>query len=226
MLLIKNDVPTPEVAHKHASIMAELLSGLKFVFSHPILFPALSLDMISVLFGGVTALLPIFAKEILMAGPKGLGLLRASPAVGAALMGFFLARNHNKFRTGKHLFIAVTGFGICILIFGLSTNIALSIAALAASGAFDSISMVIRSASVQLSSPDHMRGKISAVNSIFIGSSNEIGEFESGIAAKLLGPVPAVYLGGFICLATVAIVGTLSPRLRDLDLQKLKSIPS
>lgn len=226
MLSIKKDVPAPTTFFKHASIKEELLSGARFVFSHPILFPALSLDMISVLFGGVTALLPIFAKEILMIGPKGLGLLRAAPAVGAALMGFFLARHHEKFRTGRHLFIAVTGFGLCILVFGMSRNYLLSIAVLAASGAFDSISMVIRSASVQLTSPDHMRGKISAVNSIFIGSSNEIGEFESGIAAKILGPVPAVYFGGCICLLTVAVVAAVSPRLRQLDLQRLKTDPT
>jgi MFS family permease len=221
MLLIKNDVPAPSRLHQHASIKEELLSGARFVFAHPILFPALTLDMISVLFGGVTALLPIFAKEILMIGPKGLGLLRAAPAVGAALMGFFLARHHESFRTGKHLFIAVAGFGVCILIFGMSTNYIISIAALAFSGAFDSISMVIRSACVQLTSPDHMRGKISAVNSIFIGSSNEIGEFESGIAAKLLGTVPAVYLGAVVCLFTTVVVAAVSPSLRKLDLKQL-----
>lgn len=222
MLMIKIDIPPPETTFKHKSIKEELLSGAKFVFSHPILFPALSLDMISVLFGGVTALLPIFAKEILMIGPKGLGALRAAPAVGAAIMGFFLARHHEKFRTGKALFGAVAGFGFCILVFGLSENYILSLMALVASGAFDSISMVIRSAAVQLSSPDHMRGKISAVNSIFIGSSNEIGEFESGIAAKILGPVPAVYLGGIICLLTVGTVAYFSPALRKLDLNLLK----
>jgi MFS family permease len=223
MLMIKMDIPAPTDLFKHKSIKDELLSGAKFVFRHPILFPALSLDMISVLFGGVTALLPIFAKEILMIGPKGLGALRAAPAVGAAAMSFFLARNHEKFRTGRALFAAVSGFGVCILIFGLSQNYILSLLALVASGAFDSISMVIRSAAVQLSSPDHMRGKISAVNSIFIGSSNEIGEFESGIAAKILGPVPAVYFGGIICLITVGTVAFLSPKLRKLDLNSLKN---
>ncbi|MEQ1722175.1 MAG: MFS transporter [Pseudobdellovibrio sp.] len=223
MLMIKMNIPAPTDIFKHNSIKEELFSGAKFVFNHPILFPALSLDMISVLFGGVTALLPIFAKEILMIGPKGLGVLRAAPAVGAAAMSFFLARNHEKFRTGRALFAAVAGFGFCILVFGLSQNYILSLLALVASGAFDSISMVIRSAAVQLSSPDHMRGKISAVNSIFIGSSNEIGEFESGIAAKILGPVPAVYFGGIICLLTVGTVAYFSPALRKLDLNSLKN---
>jgi MFS family permease len=223
MLMIKIDIPAPTDIFKHKSIKEELLSGAKFVYRHPILFPALSLDMVSVLFGGVTALLPIFAKEILMIGPKGLGALRAAPAVGAAIMSFYLARNHEKFRTGRALFAAVTGFGLCILVFGLSQNYILSLLALVGSGAFDSISMVIRSAAVQLSSPDHMRGKISAVNSIFIGSSNEIGEFESGIAAKILGPVPAVYFGGIVCLITVGTVAYFSPALRKLDLNTLEN---
>lgn len=223
MFRIKAHVPAPETTFKHASIKDELLSGAKFVFNHKILLPALSLDMISVLFGGVTALLPIFAKEILFIGPKGLGALRAAPAVGAAVMGFYLSQNPEKFRTGKTLFKVVAGFGLCILVFGLSRNYIISILALVLSGAFDSISMVIRSAAVQLTSPDHMRGKIAAVNSIFIGSSNEIGEFESGLAAKILGPVPAVYIGGVVCLLTVGVVALLSPSLRKLDLVELKN---
>jgi MFS family permease len=222
LLLIQVEIPAPELKKLHSSTKEELLSGVKFVFSHPILFPALSMDMLSVLFGGVEALLPIFAKEILFVGPKGLGILRAAPAIGAAFMSFYLSRNEQKFRTGSALFNAVTGFGFCILIFGISRSFILSTVALALSGAFDSISMVIRSTAVQLSSPDHMRGKISAVNSIFIGSSNEIGEFESGVAAKILGPVPSVYLGGIICILTVAIVARVAPALRRLDLNTLK----
>ncbi|WP_373997503.1 MFS transporter [Bdellovibrio bacteriovorus] len=222
LMLIRKDLTAPEQTVQHASIQDELLSGGKFVFKHPILLPALSLDMISVLFGGVTALLPIFANEILFVGPKGLGILRAAPAIGATLMSLYLSRT-NGMRTGRWLLSAVTGFGFCILVFGLSTNFYLSVAALALSGSFDSISMVIRSAAVQLSSPDHMRGKISAVNSIFIGSSNEIGELESGIAAKLLGTVPAVYFGGIMCILTVGLIGYLSPSLRKLDLEKLQA---
>ncbi|MBC7466475.1 MAG: MFS transporter [Bdellovibrio sp.] len=224
MALIKKDIEAPTAMNRHASVKDELLSGVKFVFSHPILLPALSLDMISVLFGGVTALLPIFAKEILFIGPKGLGALRAAPAVGATLMSLYLARRDRmKANAGRWLFSAVAGFGICMIVFGLSHNYILSLAALVVSGALDSISMVIRSAAVQLTSPDHMRGKISAVNSIFIGSSNEIGEFESGIAAKIFGTVPAVYFGGMVCLATVATVAYFSPKLRQLDLQKLET---
>jgi MFS family permease len=224
MLFIKKDIPPPETQNHHASIKDEFLSGGRFVFRHPILFPALSLDMISVLFGGVTALLPIFANEILFVGPKGLGALRAAPAVGAAIMAFFLSRT-NGMRTGKWLLSAITGFGFCILLFGISRNFYLSLFALSLSGAFDSISMVIRSAAVQLLSPDHMRGKISAVNSIFIGSSNEIGELESGIVAKLLGTAPAVYFGGIACLCTVGIISFLSPTLRKLDLKTLEQNP-
>jgi hypothetical protein len=220
MILIKTDIPAPDHQGKHASIRDELLSGGKFVFKHPLLFPALSLDMISVLFGGVTALLPIFAEEILFVGPRGLGLLRAAPAVGATIMSLYLS-NSDRFRTGRALFLSVAGFGACILIFGLSRNFFLSIAALGLSGMFDSVSMVIRTSAVQLASPDHMRGKISAVNSIFIGSSNELGELESGIAAKLLGTVPSVYFGGIVCMLTVGLVAYLSPALRQLNLKNL-----
>lgn len=222
MLLIRKEILPPKNSFKHASIRDEFLSGGRFVFKHPILFPALSLDMISVLFGGVTALLPIFAQDILMVGPKGLGILRASPAIGATLMSFYLAKS-DRMRTGRWLFGAVSGFGLCILIFGFSRNYYLSIAALVFSGGFDSISMVIRSAAVQLTSPDHMRGKISAVNSIFIGSSNEIGELESGIVAKLIGTVPAAYFGGLMCILTVGVVAWLSPALRKMDLNELSS---
>ncbi len=222
MILIKKDISAPEMKNRHTSVREEFLSGAKFVFNHPILLPALTLDMVSVLFGGVTALLPIFAEEILHAGPKGLGLLRAAPAIGATIMSLYLSGS-NKMRTGGWLFTAVAGFGMSILIFGVSQNFYLSLTALALSGAFDSISMVIRSAAVQLSSPDDMRGKIAAVNSIFIGSSNEIGELESGIAAKILGTVPAVYLGGLICLCTVGVAAYFSPALRNMDLEKLQT---
>lgn len=221
MLSIKKDIPPPEKKSQHASIKDELLSGGRFVFKHPILFPALSLDMISVLFGGVTALLPIFASEILFVGPKGLGALRAAPAIGATIMSLYLSRTKGM-RTGTWLLSSVMGFGFCIILFGISRDFYLSLFALALAGSFDSISMVIRSAAVQLSSPDDMRGKISAVNSIFIGSSNEIGELESGIAAKLFGTAPAVYLGGIVCLLTVGVIGYFSPALRKMDLNKME----
>jgi MFS family permease len=221
MTLIKTNIPAPERTNHHKSVRDELLSGVKFVFNHPILFPALTLDMISVLFGGVTALLPIFASDILMIGAKGLGILRAGPAIGATFMSLYLARKTLKGRSGIWLLWAVGGFGVSILVFGLSTNFYLSLFALVMSGACDSVSMITRSSAVQLCSPDHMRGKISAVNSIFIGSSNELGELESGIAAKIFGTVPAVYFGGIVCLATVICVSYLSPTLRNMELEKL-----
>lgn len=221
MLSMKVVLEPPPLSNEHASVVDELLSGARFVFRHPVLFPAMTLDMVSVLFGGVTALLPIFANEILHVGPKGLGILRAAPAIGATVMGFYQARYGLRGRSGPWLLNAVAGFGVCILIFGVSRNFYLSVAALLFSGMFDSINMIIRSSAVQMLSPDNMRGKISAVNSIFIGSSNEIGELESGIAAKLMGNVPAVIFGGVMCLLTVATVAVFSPKLRQLDLKKV-----
>lgn len=223
IFLIKINILPPDSVGKHKSIKDELLSGLKFVYKHPILFPALTLDMVSVMFGGVTALLPIFASDILMIGAKGLGTLRAAPAVGAAVMAIYLSTKVIKGRSGTVLLWSIAGFGACILIFGISKNFYLSLAALALSGAFDSVSMITRSSAVQICSPDHMRGKISAVNSIFIGSSNEIGELESGVAAKLFGTVPAVLFGGVICLLTVGSVAFFFPALRRMELDKLES---
>jgi MFS family permease len=223
MLRIQIDLQPLPPSTAHKSVKDEFLSGLRFVFGHGVLFPALTIDMISVMFGGVTALLPIFASDILQVGPKGLGILRAAPAIGAALMGFYQSRRNLRGRSGTWLLSSITGFGICILVFGLSKNFYLSVGCLFLSGAFDSISMIIRSSAVQMLSPDHMRGKISAVNSIFIGSSNEIGELESGLAAKLIGTVPAVLFGGTLCLLTVATIGYFSPRLRRLDLHNLEN---
>jgi MFS family permease len=222
MLFIKADLPPPEQTVRHASIKEELLSGVRFVVKHPILFPAMSLDMVSVFFGGVTALLPIFANDILHVGAQGLGVLRGAPAFGAAIMSFYLSRHHAKFRTGKSFLWSVAGFGACILVFGMSRNYMLSVAALFLSGGFDSVSMIIRSTAVQLASPDYMRGKISAVNSIFVGSSNEIGEVESGVMAKLIGTVPAVYFGSLMCLFTVALVASRFPILRKMDLNRFE----
>ncbi len=218
---IRTKIPAPKIVESGDSKVAELLSGAQFVFNHPILLPALTLDMVSVFFGGVTALLPIYAAEILKIGATGLGILRAAPSVGAAISSYALTSIDIRKRAGHHLLVAVAGFGFCILVFAVSTNYWLSLVALALSGAFDSVSMVIRTAAVQLASPDSMRGRISAVNSIFIGSSNELGEFESGIAAKILGTVPAAIFGGVICLATVGAVSLFSPKLRNLNLNQL-----
>jgi len=219
---IKVNLPALEITKIHSSRKEELLSGAKFVFYHPILLPALTLDMVSVFFGGVTSLLPVFAAQILMIGPMGLGLLRGAPAAGAAITSFWLTSVDIREKAGRYLLVVVAGFGISILVFSLSRNYILSLFALFASGAFDSVSMVIRSSAVQLASPEAMRGKISAVNSIFIGSSNELGEFESGIAARLLGTVPAALFGAAVCLVTVGVVSIFSPTLRRLNLDDLK----
>lgn len=221
VLLVKTSPEALPPSTEHGSRRAELLSGAAFVFKHPILLPALTLDMVSVLFGGVTALLPVFAAEILIIGPKGLGVLRAAPAVGAAITSIWLTARIPKRQAGRWLFGSVAGFGVCTLVFALSRDYLLSLVALGLSGAFDSVSMVIRTSAVQLSSPDAMRGKISAVNSIFIGSSNELGEFESGVAARIFGTVPAAVIGGIICMITVGVVAVFSPRLRRLDLNEL-----
>lgn len=221
LMLVRTSPAALPPSAQRKSVRAELLSGAIFVLRHPILFPALLLDMVAVLFGGVTALLPIYAAEILLIGPKGLGFLRAAPAIGAAITSLWLISRDIRKRAGTWLFSAVTGFGFCILIFAISRNYYLSIAALAIAGAFDSVSMVIRTSAVQLSSPDDMRGRISAVNSIFIGSSNEIGEFESGVVARLMGAMPAAIFGGVMCLLTVGAVAFFAPRLRKMDLNEL-----
>ena len=222
--LLMNSIPQSFRAGEDKSIRSELLAGVKFVFGHKILLPALALDMVAVLFGGVTALLPIYAAEILFVGPQGLGALRAAPAIGAVIGGLFLTSGIIKEKAGRSLLLAVAGFGVSILVFSLSSNVILSIVALALSGAFDSVSMVVRSSAVQLSSPDEMRGRISAVNSMFIGSSNELGEFESGIVASAIGVVEAAVFGSAVCLMTVMFVAFYCKTLRNLDLRSLEAV--
>ncbi len=209
--------PKPEAIDEQ-SLKEKLMAGLKFVFEKKIILGAISLDLFAVLFGGAVALLPIFAGEILEVGPEGLGALRAAPSVGAVIMAVYMTRRPLTKNAGRNLIIGVFGFGISIIIFGLSRNFYLSLAALLVSGAFDSVSVVIRATIIQLMTPDNMKGRVSAVNSIFIGSSNEIGAFESGVAAKLLGTVPSVIFGGAMTLLVVTIVSFVSPRLRKLKL--------
>lgn len=200
------------------SLKEKLTAGLKFVFRKKIILGAISLDLFAVLFGGAVALLPIFAGEILKVGPQGLGILRASPSIGAVIMAIYMTRKPFTKNAGRNLIISVFGFGICIIIFGLSKDFFLSLAVLAMSGGFDSVSVVIRATIIQLMTPDNMKGRVSAVNSIFIGSSNEIGGFESGVAAKLLGTVPSVIFGGMMTILIVSFVTLFSPRLRKLKL--------
>lgn len=195
-----------------------LSAGIKFVFNNKIILSAMSLDMFAVLFGGAVAMLPVFAADILLVGAKGLGMLRAAPAVGAVIMALFLAHKPPTDNAGRNLLFCVAGFGICIIIFGLSQSFILSLIALAFSGMFDSVSVVIRQTIIQLKTPENMKGRVSAVNSIFIGSSNEIGAFESGLAAKLMGVVPSVIFGGVMTIITVIIVTFSSRSLRKLKL--------
>ena len=198
------------------SMVAELLTGLRFVWSEHAILAALSLDLFSVFLGGAEALLPVFASEILKVGPQGLGLLRAAPAAGAVTMGIFLAHRPPFRSAGRTMLIAVAVFALAIVGFGLSRSFYLSLALLALSGMADNVSVVIRSTLIQLLTPAQMLGRVSAVNSIFIGSSNELGAFESGVAARLLGAVPAVVLGGSAALAVVGLTARLVPRLRTL----------
>jgi MFS family permease len=208
-------------ALERAPVFASIHEGLRFVFGHQILLGALALDMFSVLFGGAVALLPAFIKDILHAGPEALGILRAAPAVGAVMVGVWLSRRPPEHNAGRLLLIAVAGFGLCIVGFALSRDLWLSAALLLASGLCDGVSVVIRSTILQLATPDEMRGRVSAINGIFIGSSNELGAFESGVAAKLLGLVPSVIFGGCMTLGVVVATAKLAPKLRRLDLRQL-----
>lgn len=205
-------------SEKAEGLRKSLTAGLRFVFKNQLLVSALSLDLFAVFFGGAVALLPMFADQILMVGPKGLGILRSAPAFGAMLMAIMLAYNPLKENAGKKLLYAVALFGLCIVGFGLSTNFYLSLVFLALSGAFDNISVVIRTTIVQMQTPDNMRGRVSSVNSIFIGSSNEIGAFESGFAAKILGLVPSVIFGGTMTMLVTGITARFAPKLRKLNL--------
>ena len=180
-----------------------LLAGLKFILHNKTLLGAISLDLFAVLLGGATALLPVFAKDILDVGPEGLGFLRASPAVGALICALLMTKWPIKEKVGKKLFFSVAIFGLAMMVFGLSTNFFLSIIALIVSGAADSLSVVIRMTLIQLDTPDHMRGRVSSVNAIFIGASNELGEFESGVTASFFGPVNSILIGS---IGTVVIV--------------------
>ena len=198
-------------------IVPDLLQGLKFVWGQPLILGALSLDLFSVFLGGATALLPVFASEILKVGPQGLGILRAAPAVGAVAMGVFLAHRPPIARAGRALLMAVAVFAMAIIGFGLSTSFLWSLVLLGVSGMADNVSVVIRSTLLQLLTPSDMLGRVSAVNSIFIGSSNELGAFESGVAARLFGTVPAVVAGGVAALAVVGLTARLVPTLRRLE---------
>lgn len=194
-----------------------LFAGISFIKSRPIVLGAISLDLFAVLFGGATALLPIYASSILMIGSFGLGVLRSAPAIGALLMSAYLARTPLKHNVGRTMFIAVIFFGLSTIVFALSKSVILSFFALFVLGASDVISVVIRSTLVQLETPDHMRGRVSSVNMIFIGTSNQLGEFESGLTASLIGTVPAAFVGGIGTIVVVMLWMKLFPSILHVD---------
>ncbi len=213
-------VPIKETPPKEKTetLYESLTAGLRFVFNRQIMLSAISLDLFAVLFGGAVALLPVFAHDILHVGPEGLGILRASPFLGSVIMGVFLAYNPPMHNAGKNLLIAVTGFGLATIGFALSESFMLSFAMLFLTGACDNVSVVIRQTILQTLTPDNMRGRVSAVNQIFISSSNEIGAFESGLAAKLMGTVPSVIFGGAMTLVVVATTYVFAPQMRKLKM--------
>jgi len=208
--------PMPAVTEEQ-SMTAKIKAGLSFVFRNKIILSAISLDLFAVLFGGAVALLPIFAAEILHVGKVGLGFLRAAPGVGALLMAIYLTHHPIKKHMGKILLYAVAGFGVCMIAFAVSKNFWLSMGVLMMSGAFDCVSVIIRSTLLQTLTPENMKGRVSAVNNIFIGSSNEIGAFESGVAARALGVIPSVLFGGLMTLGVVAVTAWKSRSLRVLQ---------
>lgn len=197
--------------------MKSLFAGIFFIKKRPIILGAISLDLFAVLFGGATALLPIYASSILMIGSFGLGVLRSAPAIGALIMSAYLAKNQLKQNVGKTMFIAVMFFGLSTIAFAISKSVIISFLALFVLGASDVISMVIRSTLVQLNTPDHMRGRVSSVNMIFIGTSNQLGEFESGLTASLFGTVPAALIGGIGTIVVVLLWMKLFPSILHAD---------
>nr|WP_272494089.1 MFS transporter [Stenotrophomonas mori] len=215
-------VSEPAPPQVRAPIFASIAEGARFVLSNQIMLGAMALDMFSVLLGGVVAMLPAFIHDILQHGPEGLGILRAAPALGSIAVGLWLARRPLQRNAGRVLLCAVAGFGLCVIAFGLSRNFWLSGAILVFYGACDGVSVVVRSTILQLATPDAMRGRVASINGIFISSSNELGAFYAGSAARLLGLVPAVVVGGCAVLGVAATIAWKAPRLRRLDLRDLQ----
>ncbi|RXK49894.1 MFS transporter [Aquirufa rosea] len=212
--------PVPPKAVTHESIWHSLKEGILYVFKTKIILYAISLDLFSVLFGGVIAILPIFAEDILKVGAEGLGILRAAPSIGALLSMAFMIYFPPLEKAWRNLLLAIAGFGVATLVFGISTNFWISVVALFFTGAFDSVSVVIRQTVLRFYTPDEMRGRVSAVNGIFVSSSNELGAFESGLMAKLLGTVPSVLVGASATLIIVSLVAFNSKDLLRLKVAK------
>lgn len=209
--------PLPPGEVEGQGIREKIFAGLRFVFSNQIILSAITLDLFAVLFGGAVALLPIFTSEILHTGEWGLGLLRAAPAFGALSLAAIITHNPIKRNLGKILLYSVAGFGVCMIAFALSQNFWFSLTILAISGAFDCVSVIVRSTLLQTLTPENMKGRVSAVNNIFIGSSNEIGAFESGVTAQFMGTVTSVVFGGCMTLLVVATTGWKATKLRLLQ---------
>ena len=218
LMTLRIDEPPPA---KSSPILSSIGEGLRFVYGNQLILGAQALDMFAVLFGGAVAMLPAFVQDIFHYGPEGLGILRGAPAVGAILIGITLARFPLNKHAGRLLLAAVAAFGLSIISFALSTHFWFAALLLTLSGIFDGVSVVMRTTIMQLATPDAMRGRVSAINGIFIGSSNELGAFESGVAARLMGLIPSVIFGGTMTLAVVAITAIFAPKLRKLHLQHL-----
>lgn len=218
LLLLRVNEPPPAPP---SPVFASIGEGLRFVFNNKIILGAQALDMFAVLFGGAVAMLPVFVQDVFHYGPEGLGILRAAPAVGAIMTGIFIARRPLNRHAGHILLGAVAGFGVCIILFALSNHFWVAAALLMLSGIFDGISVVLRTTIMQLLTPDGMRGRVSSINGIFIGSSNEIGAFESGVAARLMGLIPSVIFGGSMTIGVVLATAKLAPGLRKLHLHSL-----
>lgn len=207
---------------KKENLLESIRSGLRFVYNNNMILSALSLDMFAVLFGGAVAIIPAFTDKVLHLGPEAYGLLRTAPAIGAVITSFLLAFRQPGKRAGLDLLWTVAAFGVCTILFALCTNYWLAFAMLFLTGAFDNVSVVIRQTVLQLMTPDNMRGRVSAVNNIFVGSSNEIGAFESGAMARLMGLVPSIIFGGSMTVLTVGVINKLNPALRKLDLSRIE----
>src|SRR3984957_7788608 len=204
-------------AEADTTVFTRITAGIAYVWRKPLILGALSLDLFAVLLGGATALLPVYARDILHVGPLGLGVLRSAPALGAAMLGIALGQRALSRRAGLAMFTCVAIFEIATIVFGLSRNFALSIAALFILGASDMVSVYVRTTLTQLATPDAMRGRVSAVNRLFVGASNELGEFESGVTAAWFGTVPSVVIGGGGAVLVVVLWMMLFPGLRHLD---------
>lgn len=216
-------IKSPSQKDQSEALFERLGKGVAYVWTHKLLFPAMVLDMVAVLFGGLVAVLPLFADQILHTGPEGLGWLRAAPAIGSVLVSAILIRFPPSKNAGRRMIIAIVGFGLSNLLFAISTSFYWSLCLLFFAGMFDSYSMVVRGALLQLFTPDEMKGRVSAVNSIFIGSSNELGAFESGLAARFMGLVPSVVFGAFVTFASTGVAWFRAKDLSQLDLSQGES---